>query len=56
MPQMTPELMDQMQKSLSDPATADMITAFTQNMTPEDLASLLKQSGGVDVTPEQVGY
>lgn len=53
-PQMTPQLMDQMQKSLSDPATADMITAFTQSMKPEDLASLLKQSGGIDVSNEQV--
>ena len=52
-PQISPQMMDQMQKHLSDPATADMITAFTQSMKPEDLAGMLKSSG-MDVTPEQV--
>ena len=53
-PQMGPEMMDQIQQRLSDPATADLISAFTQTMRPEDLAGMLK-SGGMDVTPEQVG-
>ncbi len=52
-PQMGPEMMDQIQQRLSDPATADLISAFTQTMKPEDLAGMLK-SGGMDVTPEQV--
>ena len=52
-PQMGPETMDQIQQRLSDPATADLISAFTQTMKPEDLAGMLK-SGGMDVTPEQV--
>jgi len=43
----------QIQQRLSDPATADLISAFTQTMKPEDLAGMLK-SGGMDVTPEQV--
>ncbi|KAL0036789.1 hypothetical protein WJX79_010093 [Trebouxia sp. C0005] len=51
-PQMGPEMMDQIQQRLSDPATADLISAFTQTMKPEDLAGLLK-SGGMDVTSEQ---
>lgn len=51
-PQMGPEMMDQIQQRLSDPATADLISAFTQTMKPEDLAGMLK-SGGMDVTPEQ---
>ena len=46
-------MMEQMQKHLSNPATADMITTFVQTMKPEDLAGILKQSG-MDVTPEQV--
>lgn len=50
---MTPQMMDQMQKHLSDPATADMISTFVQTMKPEDLAGILKQSG-MAVTPEQV--
>ena len=54
-PQISPQMMDQMQKHLSDPATADLITAFTQSMKPEDLAGMLKQ-GGMDVTTEQVSY
>jgi len=45
--------MDQIQQRLSDPATADLLSAFTQTMKPEDLAGLLK-SGGMDVTPKQV--
>ena len=48
-----PEMMDQIQQRLSDPATADLVSAFTQTMKPEDLAGLLK-SGGMDLTPEQV--
>jgi len=52
-PQTGPEVMDQIQQRLSDPATADLISAFTQTMKPEDLAGLLK-SGGMDVTPKQV--
>lgn len=52
-PQVPPQMMEQMQKHLSDPATADMITTFVQTMKPEDLAGILKQSG-MDVTPEQV--
>lgn len=52
-PQMGPEMMDQIQQRLSDPATADLISAFTQTMKPDDLAGMLK-SGGMDVTPEQV--
>lgn len=51
-PQISPQMMDQMQKHLSDPATADLISAFTQSMKPEDLAGMLKQ-GGMDVTTEQ---
>lgn len=46
-------MMEQMQKHLSNPATADMITTFVETMKPEDLAGILKQSG-MDVTPEQV--
>ena len=52
-PQVPPQMMEQMQKHLSDPATADMITTFVQTMKPEDLAGILKQSG-MDVTPQQV--
>ncbi len=52
-PQMGPGMMDQIQQRLSDPATADLISAFTQTMKPEDLAGMLK-SGGIKVTPEQV--
>lgn len=52
-PQVPPQMMEQMQKHLSNPATADMITTFVQTMKPEDLAGILKQSG-MDVTPEQV--
>lgn len=51
-PQMGPQMMDQIQQRLSDPATADLISAFTQTMKPDDLAGMLK-SGGMDVTPEQ---
>ena len=52
-PQVPLQMMEQMQKHLSDPATADLITTFVQTMKPEDLAGILKQSG-MDVTPEQV--
>lgn len=52
-PQVPPQMMEEMQKHLSNPATADMITTFVQTMKPEDLAGILKQSG-MDVTPEQV--
>ena len=52
-PQVSPQMMEQMQKHLSDPATADMISTFVQTIKPEDLAGILKQSG-MDVTPEQV--
>ncbi|KAL0031159.1 hypothetical protein WJX77_006825 [Trebouxia sp. C0004] len=51
-PQTGPDMMDQIQQRLNDPATADLISAFTQTMKSEDLAGMLK-SGGMDVTPEQ---
>ena len=52
-PQLLPQMMEQMHKHLSDPATADLISSFVQTMKPEDLAGILKQTG-MDVTPEQV--
>lgn len=51
--QMDPKMMEQMQKHLSDPATAQMLTSFVQAMKPEDLSALLKQSG-MDLSPQQV--
>ncbi|KAL3159548.1 hypothetical protein ABBQ38_009964 [Trebouxia sp. C0009 RCD-2024] len=53
-PQLPPQMMEQIHKHLSDPATADLISTFVQTMKPEDLAGILKQSG-MDVTPEQAG-
>lgn len=54
-PQVPPQMMEQMHKHLSDPATANLITTFVQTMKPEDLAGILKQSG-MDVSPEQVQF
>ena len=47
--------MEEMSKRLSDPATADLISTFVQSMKPEDLASMLKQSG-MDVSEQQVPF
>lgn len=52
-PQMNQQMMEEMSKRLSDPATADLISTFVQSMKPEDLASMLKQSG-MDVNTQQV--
>lgn len=51
--QMNAQMMEEMSKRLSDPATADLLSAFVQSMKAEDLASMLKQSG-MDVSTQQV--
>ena len=52
---MNAQMMGEMSKRLSDPATADLLSAFVQSMKAEDLASMLKQSG-MDVSTQQVKH
>jgi hypothetical protein len=50
MPQLSPEMMEQMQT----PEMMAMAKDMMKNMDPDALASMMKQSG-IDVSPEQAG-
>ncbi|KAJ7553198.1 hypothetical protein O6H91_06G087600 [Diphasiastrum complanatum] len=51
-PNITPEMQDQMRKQMRDPAMKQMMATFMKSMSPESMASMSEQMG-MKLTPEQ---